>query len=141
MLLGCQLARHLVAKKAREAHDEVERSLELMADDRQELVLVAIALFQLANRRLQFDRLAGELVEQPAAHRDVAHDGHREHAVRGANRAQARIDRELAAVLPATVRLQARSHRTHARMIEVLAPVAGMDAPEPLGDQDLDRLA
>src|SRR5205085_5472057 len=85
-------------------------------------------------------RLVRERLLRALALGDVADRAHREHAFFGLERAQADLDGELLPVLPPTVELHARTHFSHARIMEVPRAMRRVPLLEAIGHQDLDGL-
>src|SRR5262249_11100626 len=80
---------------------------------------------------------AAELLLRLAAQAGVADGRGADGLALGLERAKADRDGELGAVLAPAVELEARAHAAHARLGEEAGPMARVERPEALGDEDL----
>src|SRR5205814_1536550 len=131
-----------------------ERSAELVREDGEELVLRTVGRLgvraRLLRLRVQPGVLARQLLglgargplpdERPAL-ADVADRAGDQHPLLGLERAQTDLHRELRAVSPQPVELEARPHGAHPRLLEVGEAVLRVVAAEALGDEHLHGLA
>src|SRR5204863_3520820 len=72
---------------------------------------------------------------------DIDHGGEHEQSLVGFDRVQADLHRHLGAVLADAVEISPRSHRPGLRVREEVRSVAGMALAQPVGDEELNRLA
>jgi len=77
----------------------------------------------------------------PQTLRHIAHGRRHEHAVVGLDGGKADLGGELAPVLTPSVETQAQAHGPGTRVLEIAHAVLEMGAAQPLGHEDLDRLA
>src|SRR3954468_17886003 len=92
-------------------------------------------------RRLQPPDRAAQVVSVPPSVGDVTDRGEGHHAPVGGDGGERDLTRELAAVLPAGVEVEARPHRPRTGRVEVVLAVIHVTGPEPVRHQRLDRPA
>ena len=125
-----------------------------MREDGEELVLRTVGRLgvraRLLRLRVQPGVLArqllglgarGPLADERPALADVADRAGDQHPLLGLERAQTDLHRELRAVSPQPVELEARPHGAHPRLLEVGEAVLRVVAAEALGDEHLHGLA
>ncbi len=128
-------------KELSKAEDGIQRRTKLVAHAGEELALgpVRFLCLPLRSLGLVFGLLKNLGGGHPRA--DIADDADDQEIALGAHRAEADLDRELAAVLAAPIQLEPHAHRPGTRRGGIGRAVVDMYLAEPFGQQDLKRRA
>ena len=124
-----------------EADDAVQGRAQLMRHVGEELALEAVGLLHAPVLLLQLFVLAAKLLAQAALVGDVADRSAHQDALAGLERAETDLDGKFTAVLAPAIEIEARAHRTHARLVEEGVALGGVAGAKTVGDEHLHLVA